>query len=209
MKSMYFIDQWYTSSFKSADSLIAFPFLKTGKFRLQRPLIPQLNIQSLQLYMNRLISHWKNRLSFYLTHPVRQDRPLWCLKDISKPQVFVWFLEPESTKPHILSKSITIFFSIVKSWNYSHIYPRDSHAWRTFVHWTFFPHLLCCHPSCLGSNMVLCSHSEGFTLCEGTVFKCSGIYSLCMHTPRHDWSRTLGSWTVYLQPLHSWYLVWK
>lgn len=147
--------------------------------------------------MNRLISSWQNRISLYLIHAVRQDCPLWCLKNISKPQVCVWFLKPYNTKSHILLKSITVFLSIVRSWNYLHIYPRDSHAWQRYVQWKFFPCPLCCHPYNLGSNTGLCSHSEVVLILSEISVEIARVDSLCVHNLRLVYME-LRSYTVYV-----------
>lgn len=94
---------------QSAKPPSGFPFLNNSKCRLSRPPALEGNVQLLQFYMNGLISQWKDKLFFHLIHPVRQDRPHCCPKDISKPQVCMWFLEPESIKPHALKKKVWLF----------------------------------------------------------------------------------------------------
>lgn len=151
---------------------------------VSRPSILWPSVPLWQRYRNRLISYFRDGFSFYLIHPVRQDHPLCCLTDISKPQVCVWFLKSESTKPRTLLKNIIVFLSIVKSWNYSRIYPRDSRAWRRYVRWKFFPRPWCCHPRCLGPSTVLCSHREGgLTLSEDT--KGSNLPGLIVYRYTH------------------------
>lgn len=119
--------------------------------------------------MNRLISYFRDGFSFYLIHPVRQDSPLCCLKDISKPQVCVWFLKPWSTKPHILLNNILFFFLLLKVGTIHVLTPGTVMHDGGYVQWKFFPCPWCCHPHCLGPSTVLCSHSEeGLTLSEDT-----------------------------------------
>lgn len=199
---------------QSAKPPSGFPFLNNSKCRLSRPPALEGNVQLLQFYMNGLISQWKDKLFFHLIHPVRQDRPHCCPKDISKPQVCMWFSEPESIKPHALKKkSMTIFISIVKSRNYSRIYPRDSRAWQRYVHCTFFPCLLCWHLWYLGSHTVLCSHSKRLTLTEGTkhwnLQAMACVYTSTLTMALRDSRVTHAQWICYLWPLCSWHLFWR
>lgn len=158
-----------------------FPFLNNSKRRLSRSPTLEGNVQLLQFYMNGLISQWKDKAFFHLIHPVRQDRPRCCPKDISKPQVCVWFPEPESRKPHVLLKSTSIFISIVERRNYSRIRPQDSRAWQRYVRYTFFPVSPAGTYGPWAQHTVLCSHSLRFTLSEGT--KLAGHDFCCTHPP--------------------------
>lgn len=131
--------------------------------------------------MNGLISQWKDKAFFHLIHPVRQDRPRCCPKDISKPQVCVWFPEPESRKPHVLLKSTSIFISIVESRSYSHICPQDSRARQRYVHCAFFPVSPSGTYAPWAQHTVLCSHSQKFPLSEGTKKTCRPWFLLHTH----------------------------
>lgn len=150
--------------------------------------------------MNGLISQWKDKAFFHLIHPVRQDRPRCCPKDISKPQVCVWFPEPESRKPHVLLKSTSIFISIVERRNYSRIRPQDSRGRQRYVRYTFFPVSPAGTYGPWAQHTALCSHSLRFTLSEGTKKENLQAMISVAHTPLNP--RYLGLWghacSVYL-----------